>query len=367
MAKTRPITTLDEFEDEYRKGIGVTLPPRGRPREASVDNIQRFGDGIGDYNPLYRSESYAAESRFGMLTAPPTFVYGASLGIMAAINGAIDSARLSSANFPMNYAGGELTLHRTIWLGDKISAQEEILDIERKHSDRIGPFCICTAGVSYYNQRKELVATKRTLMARFENLRERGTIPYDREKKTQAVEQAPDALVFERKRRGADTRHWEDVAEGEELPVLEKGSYTVTELFLFTHGVVGTGRVPRAALEAEDSKDLGGGGRYDKEHAAKRRNMPGQFDWGPQRVCWLGQMATDWMGDAGTLKKMNTRVRHPNVVGDTNTIFGKVARKYVENDERLVELEVWNENQAGLATALSRITVALPERDDGAA
>ena len=367
MAKTRPITTLDEFEDEYRKGIGVTLPARGRPREASVDNIQRFGDGIGDYNPLYRSESYAAESRFGRLTAPATFVYGASLGIMAAINGAIDPARLSSANFPMNYAGGELTLHRTIWLGDKISAQEEILDIERKHSDRIGPFCICTAGVSYHNQRKELVATKRTLMARFENLRERGTIPYDREKKTQAVEQAPDALVFERSRRGADTRHWEDVAEGEELPVLEKGTYTVTELFLFTHGVVGTGRVPRAALEAEDSKDLGGGGRYDKDHAKKRRNMPGQFDWGPQRVCWLGQMATDWMGDAGTLKKMDTRVRHPNVVGDTNTIFGKVAKKYMENGERLVDLEVWNENQAGLATALSRITVALPGRGGGSA
>ncbi len=48
MAKARPITTLDEFEEEYRKGIGVTLPARGRPCEASVDNIQRFGDGIGD-------------------------------------------------------------------------------------------------------------------------------------------------------------------------------------------------------------------------------------------------------------------------------------------------------------------------------
>ena len=367
MAQTRPITTLDEFEAEYRKGIGVTLPARGRPREASADNIQRFGDGIGDHNPLYRSESHAQESRFGMLTAPPTFVYGASLGITAAINGAIDSARLSSANFPMNYAGGDLTFHRTIWLGDKLSAREEILGIERKHSDRIGPFCICTALVSYRNQRKELVATKLTRMARFENLRERGTIRYDREKKTQAVEQAPDALVFERVRRGADTRYWEDVTEGEELPVLEKGTYTVTELFLFTHGVVGTGRVPRAALEAEGSKDLGGGGRYDKEYAAKRRNMPGQFDWGPQRVCWLGQMATDWMGDAGTLRKMSTRVRHPNVVGDTNTIFGKVAAKRIEGGESLVELDLWNENQAGLATALSRVTVALPSRGSAGA
>ena len=363
VAKVRPITTLDEFEDEYRKGIGVALPGGGRPREANADNIRRFGDGIGDYNPLYRSERHAEASRFGMLTAPPTFIYGASLGIMAAINGNIEGGRLSSANFPMNYAGGELTFHRTIWLGDRISAQEEVVGIERKHSDRIGPFCICAALVSYRNQRKELVATKRTLMARFENLRERGTISYDREKKTQAVEQAPDPLVFERERRGAEPRYWEDVSEGDPLPTLEKGTYTVTELFLFTHGVVGTGRTPRAALEAEGSSDLGGGGRYDKDHAKKRRNMPGQFDWGPQRVCWLGQMATDWMGDDGTLKRMETRVRHPNIVGDTNTLFGNVASKRVENGERLVELDVWNENQAGLKTALSRITVALPSRD----
>ena len=363
MADTTPITTLDEFHEEYAKGIGVTLPPRGRPREANVDNIVRFGDGIGDYNPLYRSESYAADSRFGMLVAHPMFVYGASLGIMASINGNISGARLSSANFPMNYAGGEIEFHRTIWPGDRISAEEEILGIERKHSDRIGDFCICTAGVSYYNQRKELVATKRTNMARYENLRERGVIQYDREKKTQAIEQSPDALVWERQRRGGEPRYFEDVEEGEELSVLEKGTYTVTELFLFTHGVVGTGRSPRAALESEESKDLGGGGRFDKEHAKKRRNMPGQFDWGPQRVCWLGQMATDWMGDDGTLLRMDTKVRHPNIVGDTNTIYGQVISKRVEDGRHLVELDIRNENQAGLATALSRVTVALPSRN----
>ena len=235
MAASAMITTLDEFEAEYRKGIGYRMPARGS-REASIDNIRRFGDGAGDYNPLYRSEEYARASRFGMVTAPPIFIYGASLGIAMAINGNIDGRRLSSSHFPM------------------------------------------------------------------------------------------------------------------------------LELFLFTHGVVGTGRSPRAALDAEQSKDRGGGGRYDAEHARNRRNMPGQFDWGPQRACWLAQMATDWMGDHGTLKRMETRVRHPNVVGDTNTVFGKVARKYPANGENLVELAVYNENQAGLATAESTITVALPGR-----
>ena len=90
--------------------------------------------------------------------------------------------------------------------------------------------------------------------------------------------------------------------------------------------------------------------------------MPGQFDYGPQRVCWLGQIVTDWMGDAGTLKKLNASIRHPNVVGDTNTVYGAVAKKYVEGGEHLVVLDVRNENQSGLATALGAATVSLPSR-----
>ncbi len=361
MANSR-ITTLDAFEEEYRKGIGHVFPRRGPGREASLDNIRRFGDGVGDYNPLYRDDAYAAKSRFGMITAPPIFIYAASLGVGAAMVGAIDPRRLSTANLAMNYAGGAIEFHLPIWLGDRIFVEEKVVGIDRKHSDRIGDFCLCKTLVSYYNQRQELVATKTTMIAQYENLGGGQTIQYDREKKTQTIEESPDALVYERVRRGSDSRFWQDVSEGEDVPRLDKGTYTVTELFLFTHCVVGSQRSPRAALEAEDSQDLGADGRFDEEHARKRRNMPGQFDYGPQRACWLSQLATDWMGDDGVLKRMETRVRHPNVVGDTNTVFGKVARKYAYGDELLVDLDVWNENQAGLTTALSRITVALPGR-----
>lgn len=352
------ITTLDEFEQEYSKGIGTTLPYRGG-KEASLDNIRRFGDGVGDYNPLWRDERYAAESRFRGITAPPMFIYGASLGIGAAINGTIDGRRLSSAHFPMNYAGGEINFIRPIWRGDRIHAEETVTGIERKHSDRIGDFCICQAMVEYYNNRNELVATKQTNMARYKNLGGGRTMRYDREVKTNVTETAPDPLVFERARRGKATRNWDDIVEGEAIPTLPKGTYTVTELFLFTHGVVGTGRSPRAALEAEASTDLGGGGRYDKKHAQVRRNMPGQFDWGPQRVCWLCQAATDWAGDDAVIEQLSTRVRHPNIVGDTNTVYGNVARKYEEDSAKYVDLNVWNENQAGLHTAEGTVKIRL--------
>ena len=262
----------------------------------------------------------------------------------------------------MNYAGGTIDFIRPIWRGDIITVNEQVRDVVRKHSERIGPFCICSQFSTYTNQRKELVASKTTLMARYHNLGDGQTMEYDRDAKEQTLQVPPDPLVWERERRGAKTRYWEDVVEGESIADLEKGTYTVTDLFLFTHGVYGTTRASRSALEGEGSTDLGGGGRFDEEHAKMRRNMPGQFDWGPQRVCWMSQIATDWMGDDGTLRKMDSKVRHPNVVGDTNTVRGEVARKYRQDGEHLVDLDVRVENQTGLATAFSRVTVALPTR-----
>ncbi len=365
MADLDLIETIDEFQSEYRLGIGEILPHRPS-KEANLDNIRRFGDGVGDYNPLWRDEAHAAASRFGMITAPPPFLFGVTLGVVAGETGAIDRRRVSTQYLPVNYAGAEIDFIRPIWLGDRITAQEQVGETVRKQSRRIGQISFNTGHVTFTNQRQEVVATIKTLMARYQNTGH--TMEYDRTAKSDGgkpvapVVVPADPLVWERERRGAQTRYWEDVGEGESIPSLPKGTYSVTELFLFTHGVLGTGRSSRAALAAEGSADLGGGGRFDAEHATKRRNMPGQFDYGPQRVCWLSQIVTDWMGDDGILRKLHASIRHPNVVGDTNTLHGEVAKKMIVDGEHLVELQVRNENQSGLPTAYATATVALPSR-----
>ena len=360
MAQPSLITTLDEFEAEYKAGIGATLPHRP-VKEASLDNIRRFGDGVGDYNPLWRDENYAAKSRFGAITAPPTFAYAVALGVIAGETGAIDRARVSTQFLPVNYAGVEIEFFGTIWRGDRITATERVGPTVRKESGRIGAINFNTAFVDYVNERQERVAAFKTLMARFENTGH--ALEYERAPKASgAAPEAADPLVWERGRRGGQMRHWEDVHEGEALPELPKGTYSVSELFLFTHGVMGTYRSTRAALEASGSAELGGGGRFDAEHASKRRNMPGQFDYGPQRVCWLAQIVTDWMGDDGTLKKLSASIRHPNVVGDTNVVLGEVAGKSIVAGEGLVETRMRVVNQSGLTTAFGTAVVALPRK-----
>ena len=360
------IKTIDDFAEEYKATIGETLAHKPS-KEASLDNIRRFGDGVGDYNPLHRSESHAAASRFGMMTAPPTFIFGVSLGVVAGETGNIDRKRVSTQFLPVNYAGADIEWLRPIWVGDTITSTEVVGETMRKTSRRIGPIQFNTGLVTYTNQRQEVVANVKTTMARYENMGH--TLEYDREAKQDGESDsertsivAADPLVWERERRGAEIRYFEDVNVGDKLETLQKGTYSVTELFLFTHGVLGTGRSPRAALDAEGSGDLGGGGRFDEEHAMKRRNMPGQFDFGPQRVCWLAQIVYDWMGDDATLRRLNAQVRHPNIVGDTNTVVGEVTGKTVEREKHLVEVQLVNQNQAGLATALGTAVVELSSR-----
>ena len=356
------ITTIDEFEAEYRKTIGQELAFKPS-KEANLDNIRRYGDGAGDYNPLYRSPKYAATGPYGMVVAPPTFFYAVSLGVTAGETGNIDRARVSTKYLPVNYAGAEIEFVRPVWLGDTVTATEVVGDTTRKDSKRIGPIQFNTGLVTYSNQRREVVAYVKTLMARFRNT---GTfLEYDREpsgEQPEALNVPADPLVWEREHQGATPLYWEDVGEGSAIPELPKGTYSVSELFLFTHGVLGTERAKRASLEAEGSADLGGGGRFDKEHAQQRRAMPGQFDYGPQRVCWLSQAVTDWMGDGGTLLKLNASIRHPNIVGDTNVVSGSVTRKWIEGDDRVVDVQLENRNQAGLVTALGTATVKLPSR-----
>jgi hypothetical protein len=101
---------------------------------------------------------------------------------------------------------------------------------------------------------------------------------------------------------------------------------------------------------------------FEREAHQKRAGLENASDYGPQRVCWMGQLATDWMGDEGVLKKLSAQIRHPNIIGDVNVVSGMVAKKYVDHGQCLVDCEIWVKNQAGLVTAPGQAIIALPSR-----
>ena len=119
--------------------------------EASLDNIRNFADAVGDSNPLWINEEYAAKSRFGMITAPPTFLFNINHGTMPSlpVPGQPPAIRLA-----LLYAGAELEFHRPVRLGDRFTVKGKRLDIYRKQSKSLGPLLFATGEASYYNQEK---------------------------------------------------------------------------------------------------------------------------------------------------------------------------------------------------------------------
>lgn len=349
----QPITTLEEFEAEYRKGIGVEqdLNAERFLTEVTRDNILNFADAIGDNNPLWTDAEYARRARFGTLTAPPTFLYNISHGSRLSNVGAITRPIVGQA---LLYASAEIEVFQPIRLGDRFTVTGKAVGIDRKASKSVGPMLFPTCEAAYFNQRGERVGVIRTTTLRY--IAPKGqAIEFDRRPQPKTKAQSPDVLAFERRRRGAQTRYWDEVSVGQEMEPLEKGVLTMTEISRF--GILCPPMLRRIEARRE-SAEVG----FQREAQQKAAGLENASDYGPQRICWLGQLVTDWMGDDGTLKKLTGQIRHPNIIGDVNVLKGRVARKYVQSGERLVDLEIWVENQSGLVTAPGTAVVALPAK-----
>ena len=142
--------------------------------------------------------------------------------------------------------------------------------------------------------------------------------------------------------------------------------------------LVGTGRssahgvLLREALRHPDhffrNPEAGGGLEYTgighlRDSVAEAVGVPGAYDYGPQRVSWMGTLVTNWMGDDAFLKRLRVECRRFNVYGDTQWCKGRVIGKRVHDGAPLVDLEIWAENQRGEVTAPGQATVMLPSRD----
>jgi len=89
--------------------------------------------------------------------------------------------------------------------------------------------------------------------------------------------------------------------------------------------------------------------------------MGGVFAHGMLSMGWVGQALTDWAG-AGSVRKLGVRFAALVRLKDTVTSTGRVISKSEKDDLRLVELEVWAENQKGDKVVTGKATLVLPSR-----
>ncbi len=133
---------------------------------------------------------------------------------------------------------------------------------------------------------------------------------------------------------------WNDVQEGQELPVLKKNPSTQ--------------QLVQWAAGSGDFYQI----HYDKDFA-QGTGLPGLIVHGALKNAFLGQLVHDWIGNDGRIKKYACSYRGMDYPAQEILCRGVVRRKYEENGEKLVDVEVWTENPEGQKTTPGTATVAL--------
>lgn len=355
---------LDEFVQAARTVVGevVTVQQSATTQyneEATRDTIRHYAWGTTDLNPLWLSEDYGRRSRFGTIIAPPTFPYSVVLPTLPVYNIPFKNRDI---DFTVVYGGTSWDFYRPIIKGDQLHAAGRLIGAEIKASKTVGRMVLVTPETLYYNQRNEIVARGIAKQLRF--LPQQGDAAKTAELQGRAQGEAarkelsPELLAEQAVRRGAAPLYWDDVQEGESLPDVPKGTFRLTDIIRWDAGTYGP---PFLSSRVAASGDLHGAGHYNAE-IAESAGIPGAYDNGPLRAGWLSQLITNWMGDWGDLLRLDYSLRAFNVVGDVNSVQGKVVRKRMSGDDGLVDLEIAVANHRGLRSAQGSATVRLPVR-----
>jgi acyl dehydratase len=351
-----PVIT-DEALAELRARIGRPVRrPEPYIEVATPDAIRHWAHGIGDRNPFWHEHGIA----------PPTILFALDRIVSGYVGGL--------PGIHAMYAGTDFRWSRAIRAGDRVVGDSVLLDLVEKPSSFAKRAIQQIYRTTFKNQTDDVVCVADSWCFRTERDTARERRKYEASGPHVYSTEEVEAIrrgYREEQVRGTTPRYWEDVTVGEPLPVVLKGPLTVTSVIAFVQGwgslyVRAHGLafdlfdrhpalgIPNASGVPEPPERV----HWD-EAFARAVGVPGAYDYGPERVAWLGHLVTNWMGDAGTLTRLSAQVRRHNLIGDTTWCRGEVTGK---DDGGVVHLALRAENQRGETTAAGTATVVLPRR-----
>jgi acyl dehydratase len=137
--------------------------------------------------------------------------------------------------------------------------------------------------------------------------------------------------------------YFEDVSVGDEIPTLTKNCST-QQLVLW-------------AAASGDFYQI----HYDINYA-KNNGLPGLIVHGAFKHAFLGQLLFEWTHDVRSIKRWQVQYRGMDIPTQDILCRGIVTKKYQENGQNLVELDIWTENPDGQKTTPGIALVALPNK-----
>lgn len=133
---------------------------------------------------------------------------------------------------------------------------------------------------------------------------------------------------------------WDSLKEGSEVSELNKGP-GVTQLV----------------------KYAAGGGDFNPLHHdyafPQAKEIGSIIVHGRFKYAALGELVSNWLGHAGSVRKISCQYRGMDMPDQAFVCKGSVLRKWVEAGEKMVELEIWTENAEGKRTTPGAAVVVL--------
>jgi hypothetical protein len=397
MAKEELKLTLKEWNKliddhmEYKaKRVGKQWPLEWKATEGdafggisnkyiTADLIRIFAWTIGDPNPLWSDPSYAKNTRWGGVIAPPTFEDYVTQP---------HSIREPMASFIPGFnqfdAGASREYFTVIRAGDVIvrGIDTYLGVVERTKPGKVYRLFNERGQRTLYNDKGEKVVSviaggilTGIPPGKTEEFEQQvaGEIKrrYYTKEELDTLHAHYDAELEGKLRRGAEILYWEDVNEGEEIPTIIKGplddadlrSYMGGGAMGFAIGWAGIKRDVRPFRDPETGAYRSGWAWHASDSEAKRRGIPYALAEGKENQTVIAHGVTNWMGDDGFVKKLDLQNRSVNYLGNMNWVKGKIVRKYAENGEHLVDLDLYAECEDGRIHTKGTGTVRLLSRE----
>jgi acyl dehydratase len=323
------------------------------------DAVRHWAHGIGDRNPVWA----------GKRLAPPTILFALDRIVSGYVGGL--------PGIHAMYGGTDFRWRRALREGERLTGESVLLELEEKSSTFARRAVKQTYRTTFVDETGAVAAEADSWCFRTERdtARERAKYAprpphvYSEEE----IARIRDAYAREEVR-GATPRWFEDVKVGDQMPEVVKGPLTVTSIVAFVQGwgslyVRAHGlafdmfdrhpalAIPNAFGVPEPPERV----HWD-EAFARAVGVPGAYDYGPERVAWLGHLVTNWMGDAGMLTRLSVQVRRHNLIGDTTWCRGRVTSVAERDGRGEVTVDLAAVNQREETIARGEATVVLPRR-----
>ncbi|MEW5914004.1 MAG: MaoC/PaaZ C-terminal domain-containing protein [Thermodesulfobacteriota bacterium] len=133
---------------------------------------------------------------------------------------------------------------------------------------------------------------------------------------------------------------WENIKAGDELPELRK-TPDLTQLVKYAAG-------------SGDFNPL----HYDPDSAPAKKIgriiVHGRFKYAS-----MGQLVAQWLGHRGRIKKLSCQYRGMDFPGEEMVCRGVVASTRQEDNQKLVEIDLWVQNSHGQKTSVGKALVSV--------